>query len=83
MTLKYRRGQGNQTWYELLEPEQGYNHAKFERSPSNNVCQNANINAFVKSENIHHSLENVQLWKTVVYSLSPYLMILQSFNFTG
>ena len=29
VTLKY--GQGHQTWYALLGPEQGYNHIKFER----------------------------------------------------
>ena len=28
VTLK--SGQGHQTWYEFLNPEQGYNHTKFE-----------------------------------------------------
>ena len=31
VTLK--QGQGHQTWYELVDPKQGYNHAKFERPP--------------------------------------------------
>ena len=35
VTLKY--SQGHQTWYELLDPKQGYNHAKFERSSYNSV----------------------------------------------
>ena len=48
MTLK--QGQGHQTWDELLDPEQDYNHAEFERPPLNSVRQKANIKVYVKSE---------------------------------
>ena len=41
VTLKY--SQGNQTCYDLLDPEQGYNHTKFEKPPLNSVHQNANV----------------------------------------
>ena len=47
VTLKY--GQGNQTWFELLDPEQGYNHAKFERHPLKSVHQKAEVKVFVNS----------------------------------
>ena len=47
MTLK----QGHQTWYELAEPEQGINHAKFKRPPLNSVSNKANVKVTVKSEN--------------------------------
>ena len=50
MTLTY--GQGNQTWNQLLDPEQSYNHAKFERSPLNIVHQTAKIKVLVMSENL-------------------------------
>ena len=50
MTLKY--GQGHQTWYELPDPVQGYNYAKFERPSLNSVRQKANVEViFVKTEN--------------------------------
>ena len=38
------------TWYELLDPKQGYDHTEFERPPLNSVQQKANIQVFVKSE---------------------------------
>ena len=41
MTLK--QGKVHQTWYELQDPEQGYNYAKFERSPKNSVRQKVNV----------------------------------------
>ena len=70
-TLKW--GQGHQTWYEFLDPKQGYNHAKFERSPLNRVHKNANIKAFLKSENMSNiSLAYVQRSNKVVYSLSTW-----------
>ena len=50
MTLKL--GQDHQTWYDLLDPKQGFDHAKFERPPLHSVSQKANIKVFVKSENI-------------------------------
>ena len=40
MTLKWC--QRHQTWYELLGPMQGNNHAKFQRPPLNSVHQKAN-----------------------------------------
>ena len=48
MSLTYLwlwNSQSHQTWYELLDPEQGYNHAKFEGPPINinSVHQNANV----------------------------------------
>ena len=33
-------------WYELLDPNQGYNHAKFERPPLNSVHQKAKCLSF-------------------------------------
>ena len=45
------QGQGHQTCYELLDPEQRYNRSKFEIPSLNNVRQNANIQVFIKSEN--------------------------------
>ena len=44
MTLK--QGESQQTWYELVDPKQGYNHAKFERPPLNSVCPKGDIKAF-------------------------------------
>ena len=60
---------GHQSWYELLGPEQGYDHTKFERPPINSICQKANIKVFVKSGNMSIiSLEYVQKWKKLWYS---------------
>ena len=66
----------------LLDPKQGYNHAKFERLPLNSVHQETNIKVSVNSEN---ALECAQEWKIVAYSLSTltYLTILQSLNLIG
>ena len=41
VTLK--QGQGHQTWYVLVDPKQGCNHAKFERPPLNSVCTEPNM----------------------------------------
>ena len=66
--------QDHHTWYDLLDPEQGYNHAKFEQPPLNSVCQKANIKVFIKSENTSIiSLGYVQRCKIVVYLLSTWL----------
>ena len=66
------KGQGHQTWDELVDPS--YNHAHFEKLPSNSVRQKANIEVFVKLENRSIlSPEDVQKWKTAVYSLSMWL----------
>ena len=40
------------TWYELPDPNQGYDHEKFERPPLNSVRQKADVKVFVKSENM-------------------------------
>ena len=49
MTL--RQGQGHHTWYELVDPKQGYNNEKFEKSCSNSVHEKANSKVVVKSGN--------------------------------
>ena len=49
MTIK--QGQGLQTWYELVDPKQGYNNAKFEKPHLNSACEKANIKVLVKSQN--------------------------------
>ena len=45
VTLK----QGQQNWYKLVDPKQGYNNAKFEKPCLNSVCWKANDKVFVKS----------------------------------
>ena len=41
VTLK--QSQGHQTYHDNVDPEQGYNHAKFERSCLNGFQEKANI----------------------------------------
>ena len=41
VTLK--QGQGHQTWYELVDPKQGTNHAKFGRSALNSLHKNQTL----------------------------------------
>ena len=41
-----------QTWYELVDPKQGYNNAKFEKPCLHSVCEKANNEVFVKSGNM-------------------------------
>ena len=43
--------QGCHIWYELEDPEQGYDKAKFEKSCLKSVCEKANNKVFVKSGN--------------------------------
>ena len=52
-------GQGHQTWYELLDPEQGYDHANFQRPPLNSVHQKANIKVNVQAKTWQLSLFNM------------------------
>ena len=67
MTLK--QGKGQQTWYALVEPNQGYNNGKFEQPHLNSVCNKANNKVFVKSGNPSIiSLEYVWKSNIVVYS---------------
>ena len=35
--------QGHQTWNEVIYPNQGYNHEKFERPPFNGVREKVNV----------------------------------------
>ena len=58
VTLK--QSQGHQTWYDLADPKQGYNHAKLKGPPLNSAHEKANIKVSVKSGNTSIiSLENV------------------------
>ena len=50
VTLK--QGQGHQTWYDLVDPKQSYNNAKFEKPHLNSVCKMNNGKTFVKSGNL-------------------------------
>ena len=67
--VTFKRGQGHQTRYELVDPKQGYNNAKFERPRLYNVHEKANDKVFVKSGNTSIiSLEYVRKSKIMVYS---------------
>ena len=35
--VTFKQVQGNETWYELVDPKQDYNHAKFEKLQFNSV----------------------------------------------
>ena len=48
-TLK--QGQDHQTWYELADPKQVYNNAKFEKPRLNSVHEKAKDKVFVQSGN--------------------------------
>ena len=37
ISVTMKKGQDHETWYELLDPKQGYNQAEFERPPLNSV----------------------------------------------
>ena len=59
VTLK--QGQGNQTWYKLVDPKECWSNTKFEKPHLNSVHEKANNKVFVKSGNISIiSLEYVQ-----------------------
>ena len=45
-----KHSQGNQTYNKNVDPEQGNNHAKIERSHFNSVCQKANIKSFLSNQ---------------------------------
>ena len=49
MTLK--QGQCHQTWLKLVDPKQGYDNAKFEKSHLNSVCEKGNNKGIVNSGN--------------------------------
>ena len=48
VTLK--QSQGHQTYDENVDSQQGYNHAKFERSHFNSVQENGNVEFFSNKE---------------------------------
>ena len=47
VTLK--KDQGCQTWYKLVKPKLGYNHAKFEIPSLYSIYEKANTQVFVNS----------------------------------
>ena len=69
--VTFKQGQGHQSWYEFVDPKQGYNllKAKFEKSHLNSVCQKANDKVFVKSGTMS-IISPEYMWKSklVVYS---------------
>ena len=65
VTLK--QGQGHQTWYELENPNQGYDNTKFEKPCLNSVREKANDGVSVRSGNMSIiCLEYVRKSKIVV-----------------
>ena len=73
-TVTLKKGQGQQTWYELVDPKQGINYAMFKRPSLNTVCEKANVKVTVRLENTSViSLEYAQKWKVVVHTFSPSL----------
>ena len=82
VTLK--QGQSHQTWHELVDPKQGYNNAKFEKSCANSVHEKAIDKVFVKSGNASiisleymcESKKNIDIFMTCL----RYLTILQSLD---
>ena len=78
-SLKTRQGQ--QTWYELVDPKQGNNNAQFEEPHLNSVQEKANDKVFVKSGNTSIiSLEYVEKSKIVLYSWPAWQCTLQSYK---
>ena len=96
ITVTLKQHQGYQTWYELVGPKVGYNHAKFERSCFNSVWEKANGKFFPESvnEEIFHlsplnmciclKKEKKKKKREGIFMLyMTYLAILQTFNLTG
>ena len=50
--VSLKQGQGHQTWYALVDPNQGYNHTMFEQSNFNSVREKAKVKVSVKSGNM-------------------------------
>ena len=76
-----KQGQGHQTWYELVNPKQDYNNAKFQKPHLNSVCEKANDNTFVIPGNMSIiSLENVCEYSGIFLTCSKYLTNLQSLH---
>ena len=44
----FKQSQGHQTYNDNVDPQQGYNHAKFERSCFNGVREKAKFKVFFK-----------------------------------
>ena len=58
------------TWYELVNPKQDYDNAKFEKTRLNSVCEKASDQFFcqIKDHVIYLPWINLQKSKVVVYS---------------
>ena len=48
------KGLGHQTWYNLVDPKQGYNYTNVERFPLDNVREKVSIKGFVELEKISY-----------------------------
>ena len=67
--MALKQGQGHQTWYILIDLEQGYNNTKFEKPRLNSVGEKADDEVFVNLRNTPIiSLEYVRKSKTMIYS---------------
>ena len=67
--MTFNQGQSHQTWYELVDPKQGYNNAKLEKPHLNCVCEKNNDKVFLKTGNTSIiSFEYVRKSKMLVYS---------------
>ena len=59
------RDQGHPPWKDLVDPKQGYNHAKIVKPHSTSHCKKVNVKVFVKSGNTSIiSLEYIHTSKT-------------------
>ena len=65
-TVTFEQGKGHQTWYELVDYKQGYNKAKFEKSPLNSICERANDKVFKSHETHQLSPLNMCALKKIV-----------------
>ena len=51
-----KQGQGHQTWYELVNPKQGYDNAKFEKPRLNSVREKANDKVVKSKKHVNYLL---------------------------
>ena len=70
VTLK--QSKPHQTWNDNVDPTQGYNYAKFERSHNNGVREKANVKGFFKQWNISVISDEMGRKKIVVRSWSTW-----------
>ena len=80
MTLQ--QGQGHQTWYELVDPERGYDNSKLEKPCLNRVLEKANNTFFGWSSQKTHPLSPLNKVRNsgMLMACLTYLAILKSFN---